>query len=74
MFNVSVRIGILFFLFGEEDKDLFYSVKNNIIGGFFIIFYWYVKVEEMFIRNNFEKFCKKVVGYDVNVFYLWVLD
>lgn len=71
MFNVSVRIVILFFLFEEEDKDLFYNVKNNNIDGFFIIF-WYVIVEKMFIRNNFEKFCIKVVGYDVNIFYLWI--
>lgn len=65
---------VLFLLFVEEDKDLLYIVKNNIIGGLLIIFYCYVKVIEIFIRNNFEKLCKRIVGYDVNVWYLWVLD
>lgn len=74
LFSVSRCFGVLFLLFGEEDKDLFYIVKNNIIGGLLIIFYCYVKVIEIFIRNNFEKLCKRIVGYDVNVLYLWVLD
>lgn len=71
---MSRCFGVLFLLFGEEDKNLFYIVKNNIIGGLLIIFYCYVKVIEIFIRNNFEKLCKSIVGYDVNVLYLWVLD
>lgn len=60
-------------MFGEEDKDLFYTVKNNIIGGLSIIFHRYAKATETFIRNNPEKPCKRIVGYDANALYLWAL-
>lgn len=70
LFNASARTGTSFSLFGEEDKDLFYSVKNNIICGPSIIFHRHAKAEETFIRNNPEKPCKKVVGYDANALYL----
>lgn len=38
LFNASARTVTSFSLFEEEDKDLFYSVKNNNIGGPSIIF------------------------------------
>lgn len=38
LFQVSKESGASFALFGEEDKDLFWTVKKNIIGGPSIIF------------------------------------
>lgn len=74
LFSGSRRSGASFSLFGEEDKDLFYTVKNNIIGGPSIIFHRYAKATETFISNNPEKPCKRIVGYDSNALYLWALD
>lgn len=66
LFNASARTVTSFSLFEEEDKDLFYSVKNNNIGGPSIIFHRHATAEKTFTRNNPEKPCIKVVGYDVN--------
>lgn len=74
LFSASRRSGASFSLFGEDDKNLFYTVKNNIIGGLSIIFHRYAKATETFIRNNPEKPCKRIVGYDANALYLWALD
>ncbi len=59
-----------FSLFKEEDKDLFYLLKRNIVGGPSIVFHPFHKVDETRIRGG--KLCKKVLDYDANSLYLWV--
>lgn len=34
----------------------------------------YAKTGETFIRNNPEKPCQNIIGYDANALYLWALD
>jgi hypothetical protein len=57
-----------FSLFKEEDKELFYLLKRNIVGGPSIIFHRYHEVDKTRIRGG--KVCKKVLGYDANALYL----
>jgi hypothetical protein len=52
-----------FSLFKEEDKELFYLLKKNIVGGPSIIFHRYHEANKTHIRGG--KLCKNVVGYDV---------
>ena len=61
-----------FSLFREQDKDLYYSFKNNIVGGPSIIFNRYHEQDKTFIRNG-TKPCKKIWGADANALYLWAL-
>ena len=58
-----------FSLFGQEDKDLYYTIKKNIVGGPSIIFTCYHQVGETLVRG--KKVCQNIVGYDCNVVYLW---
>ena len=67
----------IFFL-SEKEKDLYYTMKDNNVGGPSIIFNRYHEKDKTFIRKaemtrkNLEpKPCKKVVGYDANALYLW---
>ena len=71
---------VYFSLFTEKDKDLYYTMKDNNVGGPSIIFNRYHEKDKTFIcnaeiiRKNLEpRPCKKVVGYDANALYLWVI-
>ena len=56
-----------FSLFEEEDKHLYYMLKNNIRGGPSIIFDRYQEVNKTLIRGN--KLCKNIIGFDANALY-----
>lgn len=61
----------------ERNIDIFkvaMSVKTSIVRGPSIIFNRYAKTGETFIRNNPEKPCQNIIGYDANALYLWALD
>lgn len=74
LFQASKETGASFALFGEEDKDLFQTVKKNIIGGPSIIFNRFSKIGFTNIRHNIIKPCGRIVGYDANALYLWALN
>ena len=70
-----------FYLFDEEDKitnedrkrnNLFYLLKDSIVGGPSIIFNRYHEANKTKIRNG-DKLCKKIIGYDANALYLWAI-
>ena len=76
----SIIPKVYFSLFAEKDKDLYYTMKDNNVGGPSIIFNRYHEKDKTFIRKaemtkkNLEpKPCKKVVGYDANALYLWAI-
>ena len=60
-----------FSLFEEQDKNLYYMLKNNIRGGPSIIFNRYQEVDKTLIRGN--KLCKNIIGFDANALYLWAI-
>jgi hypothetical protein len=70
-----------FYLFDEKDKikpndtamkrnNLFYLLKDSIVGGPSIIFNRYHEANKTKIRNG-DKLCKKIIGYDANALYLY---
>ncbi len=69
LFKSARKEGAEFSLFDRSNKDLYQTVKDNIVGGPSIIFTRYHKAGETLIRG--EKRCEKVLGYDANALYLW---
>ncbi len=61
-----------FTLFKEQDKTLYYKMRQNIVGGPSVVFHRYHEKGSTFIRNG-PKPCEEVVGYDANALYLWAL-
>jgi hypothetical protein len=70
-----------FYLFDEEDKittenrkrnNLFYLLKDSIVGGPSIIYNRYHEANKTYIRELNKKF-KKIIGYDANALYLWAI-
>jgi hypothetical protein len=61
-----------FSLCGSTDQDLYYTIKQNIVGGPSIIFNRHHKSGETKIREG-DKICQNIVGYDANALYLWAL-
>ncbi len=57
-----------FSLFEEQDKNLYYMLKNNIRGGPSIIFNRHQEVDKTLIRG--KKLCKSIIGFDNNAMYL----
>ena len=55
LFECGRQAGASFALFDESNKDLYYTIKDNIIGGPSIIFNRYHKAGETFIRGNTNK-------------------
>lgn len=39
LFDIVIWEGVEFMLLDEKNKDLYYNIKLNIVGGFFIIYY-----------------------------------
>lgn len=74
LFQASKESGASFALFGEGDKDLFQTVKKNIIGGPSIIFNRFSKVGFTDIRQYVNKPCGCIVRYDAHALYLLALN
>ena len=74
LFQCGRQAGASFSLFDETNKDLYYTIKDNIIGGPSIIFHRYHKTGETSIRGNPDKKCQTVIGFDANALYLWSID
>ncbi|XP_038054119.1 uncharacterized protein LOC119726483 [Patiria miniata] len=60
-----------FSLIDEANKDVYYAIKANIVGGPSIVFHRYHEKEKTFIRGG--KLCQNIVGFDANALYLWSL-
>lgn len=61
-----------FALFDEGNKDLYQTVKRNIVGGPSIIFTRHHCVGQTLIRG--QKPCRLILGFDVNALYLSAID
>jgi hypothetical protein len=61
-----------FSICGNEDQDLHYTIKQNIVGGPSIIFNRHHKSGETKLRQG-SKLCQRILGYDANALYLWAL-
>ena len=56
-----------FHLFNNKNKDIYKLFKDNIVGGPSIIFNRHHEAGKIFIRNNPNKPCEQIVGYDAFV-------
>ena len=72
-FNSITDPAAEFHLFYPKNKDIYQLFKENIVGGPSIIFNRYHEPGKTFIRNNPNKPCKKIIGYDANALYLWAI-
>lgn len=70
LFNASEKKHAVFPLFDFSTKDIYRTIQDNIVGGPSIIFTRYHESGKTFLRGNFEKPCKRIVGYDANALYL----
>ena len=66
LFECDRQADASFALFDEFNKDLYYTIKQNIIGGPSIIFNRYHKAGETFIRGNTDKQCQTI--WSINAF------
>ena len=62
-----------FHLFNNKNKDIYKLFKDNTVGGPSIIFNRHHEAGKTFIRNNLNKPCEQIVGYDANALYLWAI-
>ena len=63
---------VYFSLIDKRNADLYYKIKNNIVGGPSIVFNRYHEKNKTYIRNG-PSTCKKIIGFDANALYLWAL-
>jgi len=74
----------LVYLIDEENKEVFYKLKENITGGASIVFHRYHEADETRIKKPiFEngqwkegkegKLVKNITGFDANALYLWCI-
>ena len=70
-FNSITDPAAEFHLFNPKNKDIYGLFKENIVGGPSIIFNRYHEAGKTFIRNDPNKTCQKIIGYDANALYLW---
>ena len=63
-----------FHFFNNKNKAIYKLIKDNIVGGPSIIFNSHHEAGKAFIRNNPNKSCEQIAGYDAKVLYLWAID
>ena len=74
LIDTGRRAGASFALFDEANKDLYFTIKNNLVDGPSVIFHRYHEARKTHIRNNLDKSTGTIVGFDANALYLWCID
>ena len=77
LFNTIQDPEAFFYLCGENDKDMYKLIKDQIVGGPSIIFHRYHEVGKTKLKEvtygNQAKDCANIIGLDANALYLWSL-
>ena len=68
LFRTARKENVTFALFDENNKDLYQTIKNNIVGGPSIIFTRHHCAGKTLIRGL--KPCRSILGFDANALYL----
>ena len=74
----------LIYLIDEENKEVFYKLKSNMVGGPSVVFHRYAEKDKTEIRKPFYKGGKwsvpetgkkvdRITGFDANALYLWAV-
>ena len=74
LFQTAHNAKTSFGLIDTRDDDLYYILKQNIVGGPSIIFTRDAEVGRTFVRNDPTRPCTNIVGYDANALYLDCID
>ena len=74
LFQTSHNAKTNFGLIQPQDDDLYYTIKQNIVGGPSIIFTGDAEVGCTFVRNDPSRPCINIVGFDANALYLDCID
>ena len=72
LFETGRKANASFSLFSNQHKDVYDTIRSNIIGGPSIIFHRFHKVNETYIRRG-TNICQHIVGYDANALYLYAI-
>ena len=70
LFQSGFKNGATFSLIDANDEDLYYKLKNGIVGGPSLIFTRHHKANETFIRGDQNYVTKSILGLDFNSLYL----
>lgn len=68
LFRTAREQNVNFALFDESNKDLYHTIKQNIVGGPSIIFTRHHCAGKTLIRG--QKPCQSILGFDANALYL----
>ena len=74
LFQTAQDAKASFGLIDDRDDDLYYTIKQNIVGGPSIIFTHEAEVDRTFIRDDPARPCANVIGFDANALYLDCID
>ena len=72
-FKSAREYGAHFSLLYENDDDLFYTLKRNVVGGPSIVFTRFAEAGTTFINQDQTKPCQNIAGWDANALYLYVI-
>jgi G:T-mismatch repair DNA endonuclease (very short patch repair protein) len=74
----TIPDGSFFTLMGENHRDLYDTIRKNVVGGPSIVFHRHHWKDETFLHAQNpdieSKLCKGIAGYDANALYLWALS
>ena len=74
LFQTAYNAKTNFGLIQPQDDDLYYSIKQNIVGGPSIIFTRDAEVGRTFVRNDPSRPCINIIGFNANALYLDCID
>ena len=73
LFKTAVKQKVVFPLFSSENESTYKKVKSGLVGGPSLIFCRYQSENETYVRPDFKKLTKSIVGYDANSLYLYCI-
>lgn len=73
MMSQAKEQGVLFSLFDQSNRDLYFMFRSQLVAGPSIIFTRYQEKDITPLRRERDEVCKSIYGYDVNSLYLYCI-
>ena len=74
LYKTAADAGVSFSSVRPGDEDMYYLIKQNIVGGPSLIFTRDHEAGRTKMRNAEDILCAIILGYDANALYLWAID
>ena len=71
MFHADRKAGAAFALTDRNDEDLFYTIKQIVVGGPSIVFSRYHEAGKTHLWDKEDNICETIEGFDANALYVW---